>query len=129
HRIAYILGEILELAGDEAAAILDITPAAFRKRLSRARDDMEAFLGGRCGLGNPDHPCRCHKLAPAAVAGGLVDPKRLALSRLPVQRADQLRIDIERVRSAAEVFRSLPAYASSDDFAAQLRDVLLGDTN
>jgi RNA polymerase sigma factor (sigma-70 family) len=37
HRLAYILGEILELSGEDAAAVLEITPAAYRKRLSRAR--------------------------------------------------------------------------------------------
>ena len=129
HRLAYILGEILELPGDEAAAILDITPAAYRKRLSRAREDMEAFLGGRCGLSNPGVACRCHKLLPAAVAGGLVDPKRLAMATLPVSRADRLPLDIEQARTAAEVFRGLPEYASIDDFGAQLRDLLDGDRN
>src|SRR5262245_25039608 len=32
HRLAYILGEILEMEGDEAAWVLAIRPAAFRKR-------------------------------------------------------------------------------------------------
>jgi len=124
---------ILELPGDEAAAILDITPditpAAYRKRLSRAREDMEAFLGGRCGLGNPGAACRCHKLLPAATAAGLVDPKRLTPAALPVSRADRLPLDIERARTAAEVFRSLPTHASLDDFGPQLRDILDGDPN
>jgi RNA polymerase sigma factor (sigma-70 family) len=44
HRLAYILGAILELPSDEAAAILEVSPVAFRKRLSRARALMEAFL-------------------------------------------------------------------------------------
>ena len=127
HRLAYILGEILELTGDEAAKILDITPAAFRKRLSRAREDMEAFLGGRCGLANPDAACRCHKLVPAAVAAGLVVRERLTLAKLPVVREDQLRLDIERLRSAAEVFRSLPLYAADEDFAARMRELLSAD--
>ena len=37
HRMAYILGEVFELTSPQGAAILGITPAAFRKRLSRAR--------------------------------------------------------------------------------------------
>ncbi len=44
HRLAYILGEVLEVPGEDAAAILEISPAGFRKRLSRAREQMEAFL-------------------------------------------------------------------------------------
>jgi RNA polymerase sigma factor (sigma-70 family) len=55
HRLAYVLGEVLELTSEEGAAVLEISPVAFRKRLSRARTEMEAFeapatprqLGGR----------------------------------------------------------------------------------
>ena len=36
HRLAYILGEVLELPGEDAAALLEISPVGFRKRLSRA---------------------------------------------------------------------------------------------
>jgi len=35
HRLAYVLGEILEMEGEEAARVLGIRPAAFRKRRSR----------------------------------------------------------------------------------------------
>ncbi len=42
HRLAYILGEILEMESDEAARVLAIRPTAFRKRLSRAREAIGA---------------------------------------------------------------------------------------
>ena len=124
HRLAYILGEVLELPGEEAAAILEVAPATYRKRLSRAREAMEAFLRARCGLADPSHACRCLKLAPAAIEYGLVDPKRPGLLQLPTRQADRLNLHVERVRSAAEVYRSLPRYASPQDFAAGLRELL-----
>jgi RNA polymerase sigma factor (sigma-70 family) len=124
HRLAYILGEILELSGEEAAAIVGVSEVAYRKRLSRARDDLEAFLQARCGLANPDVPCRCARLVPASIASGLVSPGRLSIGRLPTSEVDRLRTDIERARSAAEVFRSLPRYASPADFALVLRHLL-----
>jgi len=127
HRLAYILGEVLELAGDEAAAILEVEPAAFRKRLSRAREEMEAFLAGRCGLANPENACRCAKLLPVALAAGIVDANRLRYRPLPVRQADRLLIGIERVRTAAEVFRSLPTYGSPENFADLVRTVLHHD--
>jgi RNA polymerase sigma factor (sigma-70 family) len=127
HRLAYILGEILELSGDEGAAILEIEPAAFRKRLSRARQEMEAFLAGRCGLANPGNPCRCAKLLPVALAAGIVDAARLRYRPLPVRQADRLLIGIERARTAAEVFRSLPTYGAPENFAALVRTVLHQD--
>ena len=126
HRLAYILGEVLELGGDEAAAILEISPAAFRKRLSRAREQMGAFLRAHCGIANPAHPCRCEKLVPAAIAAGLVDPDRLVLSRLPHREADRLHLDVERIRTAAEMYRSMPKYAAPSDFAGAIRKALEG---
>ena len=43
HRLAYVLGEILDLPAPEAAQALDLQPAAFRKRLQRARAAIEAL--------------------------------------------------------------------------------------
>jgi RNA polymerase sigma factor (sigma-70 family) len=124
HRLAYILGEVLELRGEEAAAVLDISPVAFRKRLSRAREEMEAFLRTHCGLADPANACRCAKLLPTALAAGVVVPERLALRRLPTREADRLQIEVDRIRTAAEIFRSLPKYASPTDFAEALRALL-----
>jgi hypothetical protein len=126
HRLAYILGEVLELGGDDAAAILEISPAAFRKRLSRAREQMGGFLRAHCGIANPAHPCRCEKLVPAAIVAGLVDPDRLVLSRLPHREADRLHLDVERIRTAAEMYRSMPKYAAPSDFAEAIRKTLEG---
>ncbi len=39
-RLAYVLGDILELEHGEASSILEIAPAAYRKRLSRAREEV-----------------------------------------------------------------------------------------
>jgi RNA polymerase sigma factor (sigma-70 family) len=126
HRLAYILGAILDLPGEEAAAVLEISAVAFRKRLSRAREEMEAFLRANCGLADPANACRCTKLLPTALAAGVVDPGRLVLKRLPTREVDRLQIDVQRVRTAVEVFRSLPKYAAPQDFAGALR-ALLGE--
>ncbi len=37
HRLAYVLGEILDMPEPEAAHALEITPDVFRKRLQHAR--------------------------------------------------------------------------------------------
>jgi RNA polymerase sigma factor (sigma-70 family) len=43
HRLAYVLGEILDFPGPDAADVLEISPALFRKRLQHARTAIEAF--------------------------------------------------------------------------------------
>src|SRR5262245_48569680 len=50
HRLAYILGEILEMEGAEAARVLEIGAGAFRKHLSRAREAVVTFTRAKCGL-------------------------------------------------------------------------------
>lgn len=74
-RLAYVLGEILEVPGPEAAQALGIAPDAWRKRLSRARTRVQHHLRQVCGLVETDNPCRCHRrLAPARALGRL-DPR------------------------------------------------------
>ncbi|MEC8016631.1 MAG: RNA polymerase sigma factor [Pseudomonadota bacterium] len=73
HRAAYVLGDILELDHSEAAEILEIAPASYRKRLSRARAQVQAFTARHCGLAARTAPCSCRKRLPAA----------LKLQRLP----------------------------------------------
>ncbi|MBI3562080.1 MAG: RNA polymerase sigma factor [Gammaproteobacteria bacterium] len=74
HRIAYVLGDILELEQNEASIILGITSANFRKRLSRARADIVAFTTQACGLVNTGAKCTCSRRLPAATAHGCVTP-------------------------------------------------------
>ena len=50
HRLAYMLGDVFELDGAVAADILDIEPAAYRKRLQRAREQIQTFMRSNCGL-------------------------------------------------------------------------------
>jgi len=125
HRLAYILGEILALSGDEGAAILEVSAEAFRKRLSRAREAIESFVRARCGLVSAEVPCRCAKLVAPSIDMGLVDPARLRFARHPTRdRAAGLRRQVDGLTSAAAVFRSHPDYAAPPAFAAALRDLL-----
>lgn len=77
HRIAFVLGYILEFDANEAAEILEIEPAAFRKRLSRARADLTAFLAKKCSVHTPGAACACHKQVGNSIKAGLLDPTRL----------------------------------------------------
>jgi len=72
HRLAYVLGEIMELSGPEAAEALDISPDLFRKRLQHARATVVSFTKAYCGLASDAAPCRCNR----QVAGAVRDPRR-----------------------------------------------------
>ncbi len=73
-RIAFILGEIMEFEGPEAAEILGLPAATFRKRLSRARERLREALNANCGVINPAAPCRCHRRLTRATTLGRVTP-------------------------------------------------------
>jgi hypothetical protein len=76
-RVVFLLGELLELNDSTAAAVLDISRDNFRQRLARAREQLSAFMQARCGLMNPQNPCRCARKTAAFVRDGVVDPLRL----------------------------------------------------
>src|SRR6185436_8073393 len=112
HRLAYILGDILELEGPEAARILGISAAAFRKRLSRARDAIVAFTRAHCGLVEAANPCRCNRRLRRAQELGRVDEAALLFGRRDSALAfpgvlDRVR-RLEGVQRTAALYRATP---------------------
>ncbi len=129
HRLTYILGEILEMEGEEAASVLGIKPAAFRKRLSRAREAVVAFTRAKCGLVSPERPCRCGRRVAHALRTGRVNPGRLLFAsdaggalRFPEVLAEIRRL--EETRRMAALFRSHPRFAAPRDFVAEIRRLI-----
>lgn len=128
-RLAYILGEIMELDHSQAASVLDISPAAFRKRLSRARASILPFMQSYCGLVNPDSACRCHRRVDAAIALGRVDAAQLrfATSTQQAKQFPQILAQIrqlEETRRAAALYQSHPDAQASGSFMTWLKKLL-----
>jgi RNA polymerase sigma factor (sigma-70 family) len=123
HRLAFVLGEILELGGDEAAAIAGAEPATLRKRLQLARERLDEFMSGRCGVANPDQVCRCARQAPVAARLGVIDGARPRFATHPA-RARAAVHAIHGLQSAAEVLRSHPDYLAPSAFADEMRRLL-----
>jgi RNA polymerase sigma factor (sigma-70 family) len=126
HRLAYVLGEILELDGIEGARVLEIRPATFRKRLSRAREAIAAFMQAKCGLVNPEQQCRCRRRVQRAVELGRVDPRRLLFAVDPESARDFPRVlreirRLEEARRAAALYRSHPQLSAPRTLAREIR--------
>jgi RNA polymerase sigma factor (sigma-70 family) len=113
HRLAYILGEIMELEGPEAARVLKISAPAFRKRLSRAREAIVEFTRHHCGLVDPDNLCRCIRRLPRAQAIGRISNDVLLFGRTESARAFP-RV-LERVRRLESAQRSAALYRATSD--------------
>lgn len=114
-RAVYILGEVFNLAHDEGALIFDITPAAYRKRLSRARQHIQAFMQRRCGLFNADNPCRCFKRIQIAIDQHHIHPDRLLFAQEGENEELMMQIaSIDEIQRAGALYRTHPKYRSSE---------------
>ena len=74
-RMVYILGAIFNLKSPTAAKLLNITAENFRKQLSRAKQNLFQFMHDKCGLMNPDNPCRCFKKTKGFIKDGIINPE------------------------------------------------------
>ncbi|MGH2705596.1 MAG: RNA polymerase sigma factor [Actinomycetota bacterium] len=75
----------IDLTGEEGGRVLGIEPAAFRKRLSRARGRMRTFMERTCGLVSEEAGCRCALQIGRSVHSGLLD--RAGSSTPPIRSA------------------------------------------
>jgi RNA polymerase sigma factor (sigma-70 family) len=124
HRLAYVLGEILELPGPEAAEALDITPELFRKRLQHARAAIEAFTRVHCGLVSASAACACHRRVPAALRLGRIRPNALDFAEhaSSYQESRELIRRAEEARWALQLHRASQPRASAVDFARRIAE-------
>ena len=128
-RMAYILGDVFELRSDDAAEILTIDPAAFRKRLSRARSRIRDFMSAHCGLIDPGAACSCARRVRPAIDRGRIDRNHLLFAgrgatnprRLPVLEAVGV---MERLHEIAAVHQSHPQVMAPTRVVDAIRNVL-----
>jgi len=129
HRLAYVLGEVMELSHQEASQVLEVSPAAFRKRLSRSRDKIKTFMLARCGLVNADNACRCRNRVSLAIDRGRVNPDQLLFaSSMEVARRfpavlKKIR-QLEATRRAAALYRSYSPPEPATSFVSWIRAVI-----
>jgi RNA polymerase sigma factor (sigma-70 family) len=126
HRLAYVLGEILDLSGPEAAEAMAISPDLFRKRLQHAREAIESFTRSYCGLASDNAACACHRRVPPALRLGRVNPDALDFAQRPAsyEETRELVRRAEQARWTLQVHRSSHPRASAIDFARRLAQSL-----
>jgi RNA polymerase sigma factor (sigma-70 family) len=126
HRLAYVLGEILDLPGPEAAQALETSRNLFRKRLQHARRAIESFTRRYCGLASDSANCACHRRVPAAVRLGRVQPDALdfAQQASSYEETRNLVRRVEQARWALEIHRNSQPRASSIDFTRRVVQAL-----
>ncbi|MFE3226663.1 RNA polymerase sigma factor [Nocardia sp. NPDC059228] len=115
-RVAYVLSDVFEVSSEEAAWIVGATPAAYRKRVERAKKRLGNFLQSTCGLANPQAFCRCSRRVEKAVELGRVDPRRPAFAAHPItpggRSVEEAERQMVRLHDAAAVLGAHPDYAA-----------------
>ena len=86
HRMAFVLGELFEASDVVVADVLGISRDNARQRLARARQQLRAFLSGRCGLVQANGSCSCSRKTAGFIRQGIVDPKRLRFTDMHLDR-------------------------------------------
>jgi RNA polymerase sigma factor (sigma-70 family) len=124
HRLAYVLGELMEISGPEAADAMDISPALFRKRLQHARRSVLDFTRTYCGLASDSAACRCPRRVSRAALADRGGGRALQFASQPIsfEEARALVRRVDQARWAAEVHRSSRPSGSSVDLAQGLMD-------
>lgn len=123
-RIAFVLGALCELGSADAARALGITEVAFRKRLSRARQILDAFLLKNCGVADPKNTCRCAFQVNHRVRSGTLDPKALRhVGQGPRTSLETLRAhgEIDRARRTLALYQAQPQAEAPEALAEQIR--------
>ena len=89
-RIIFILGSIFNIKSNVAAKLLEITAENFRQQLSRAKADLFQFMDNKCGLINPNNPCRCSKKTKGFMKDGLIDERAIQFKAELVTQINQI---------------------------------------
>ncbi|MEQ8473558.1 MAG: RNA polymerase sigma factor [Marinoscillum sp.] len=127
NRLIYILGDVLDFNGVEAAGILEITPTSFRKQLSRSREKVRNFLTAKCGLVNTDNPCRCKRKIDFLIDQEMIDPKALRFAH-HTNRSIDLMDKIDSLDKTLSVFRSVPVLEAPDEVLNEVKQMIRSTT-
>jgi RNA polymerase sigma factor (sigma-70 family) len=129
HRMAFVLGELFEASDQVMSEVMDISSDNARQRLARARQQLQQFLTGRCGLLDQNGTCRCARKTQGFIRQGIVDPARLRFTQVHLDQTKEEAIVGSRAlqgfieQAYASLLRSQPTPEPSD-FAEILREIL-----
>ena len=130
HRLAFVLGVVMDVSSREGGFILEISPAAFRKRLSRARQRVMGFLTANCGLFNESNACRCSGILTGHLIRGWINPQQPLLtsrySEKPMANATLVALmkELEELERVSAFYKSSPENKDSVDFTAMVKDLV-----
>ncbi len=125
-RCIFILGTMFRLDSRIAGDILNMTPEAYRQRLSRSRKKMAEFLSEYCGeYGHGT--CRCAKRINYAIQNHRISPDRLTFTAAkPDDTIRGVTRAMEEIDDYSRQFAFCRTYRSPERLAQTIHDLLNG---
>lgn len=129
HRLAYLLADVFDVTGEQGAAILEISPQVFRKRLSRARDRIRDFLTRNCALINPENSCKCERFLGPYLDNGKLDERRAVFAKHTCRNTSKEKPhksiqEMNELNQIAFLYKHYPDAQHPAVFIENIRDLL-----
>ena len=115
-RCIFILGTMFRLDSRIAAEVLEMTPEAYRQRLSRVRKKMAEFLGQYCGAYGSGK-CNCKDRVNYAIQNHRINPLQLdyvPAAKIPIQTTVDVKNAMEEIDDLSQDFSFCKPYASPE---------------
>ena len=115
-RCIFILGTMFKIDSRIAGDILDMTPEAYRQRLSRIRRKMADFLGQYCGEYGSGR-CKCKDRVNYAIQNHRINPLQLdymTAAEIPVQTIIDVKNAMEDIDELSQDFSFCKTYQSPE---------------
>ncbi len=115
-RCIFILGTMFQIDSRIAGEILDITPEAYRQRLSRTRKKMADFLGQYCGEYGSGK-CKCKDRVDYAVQNHRINPLQLdytTAAEISVETMTDVKNAMEAIDNLSQDFSFCKPYQAPE---------------
>ena len=125
-RCIFILGTMFQVDSRIAGEILEITPEAYRQRLSRVRRKMADFLGQYCGEYGSGR-CRCKDRVNYAIQNHRINPLQLCYTtaeEAPLETMLAVKYAMEQLDDLSIEFSFCKAYRSTGRTKQLIQELL-----
>ena len=125
-RCIFILGTMFKIDSRVAGDILNMTPEAYRQRLSRTRKKMADFLGQYCGEYGGGK-CKCKNRVNYAIKNHRINPLQMdyvAATEIPMQTMVEVKNAMEDIDDLSQDFSFCKPYQSPERTKHLIREFL-----
>ncbi len=124
-RCIFILGTMFKLDSRIAGDILDITPEAYRQRLSRVRKKVGDFLKEYCGEYGKG-TCHCAERVNYAIQNHRIHPARLDFTTAVLKDMETVKETMEDIDALSQEFSFCKTYQSPESLKKFIEEFLNG---